>query len=205
MRTIAKTSPPSDIEPQFVSGLHFALGNMAESVADRVSSAIAEQIQTRKVNMEVIRQIVTSAMPSTLESEFVRELLDDKEDSRKRRAMLVHVLSAADVRGINANVAMMQDVAPATVEDDELLTSQDAAKLLHVSRTHMNMLIDTGKLGAVSITDGGHRRIARSVVLAHKKRAKARQVLGLAEMVGTSARLGLYAGEIANTPRRAKG
>ncbi len=205
MRTIAKTSPPSDIEPQFVSGLHFALGNMAESVADRVSSAIAEQIQTRKVNMEVIRQIVTSAMPSTLESEFVRELLDDKEDSRKRRAMLVHVLSAADVRGINANVAMMQDVAPATVEDDELLTSQDAAKLLHVSRTHMNMLIDTGKLGAVSITDGGHRRIARSVVLAYKKRAKARQVLGLAEMVGTSARLGLYAGEIANTPRRAKG
>ena len=205
MRTIAKTSPPSDIEPQFVSGLHFALGNMAESVADRVSSAIAEQIQTRKVNMEVIRQIVTSAMPSTLESEFVRELLDDKEDSRKRRAMLVHVLSAADVRGINANVAMMQDVAPTTVEDDELLTSQDAAKLLHVSRTHMNMLIDTGKLGAVSITDGGHRRIARSVVLAYKKRAKARQVLGLAEMVGTSARLGLYAGEIANTPRRAKG
>ena len=205
MRTIAKTSPPSDIEPQFVSGLHFALGNMAESVADRVSSAIAEQIQTRKVNMEVSRQIVTSAMPSTLESEFVRELLDDKEDSRKRRAMLVHVLSAADVRGINANVAMMQDVAPATVEDDELLTSQDAAKLLHVSRTHMNMLIDTGKLGAVSITDGGHRRIARSVVLAYKKRAKARQVLGLAEMVGTSARLGLYAGEIANTPRRAKG
>lgn len=51
---------------------------------------------------------------------------------------------------------------------DDLIGTEDAAKLLGVSRPYVAMLIDQGQIQGATKTVGGHRRIARAAVLAWK-------------------------------------
>jgi excisionase family DNA binding protein len=81
--------------------------------------------------------------------------------------------------------------AAAAPGEDEVVTSEEAAQLLHVSRTHVNSLVEAGKLGPVSLTEGGHRRISKAAVLHYKAGSKQRQARGLATMTEASQRLGL--------------
>jgi excisionase family DNA binding protein len=78
--------------------------------------------------------------------------------------------------------------------DEPFLSLEEAAQLLHVSRTHINKLIDIGKLGEIQ-TEGPHRRIAKSAVVTYKAESKARQAAGMATMVDATQRLGLYDAE----------
>jgi excisionase family DNA binding protein len=78
--------------------------------------------------------------------------------------------------------------------DEPFLSLEEAAQLLHVSRTHINKLIDTGTLGNVE-TEGLHRRIKKSAVLTYKAESKARQAAGMASLVDATQRLGLYDAE----------
>lgn len=80
------------------------------------------------------------------------------------------------------------------------LTSEDAAKLLHVSRSHLNKLVDEGKLDGVRRTQGGHRRIQRAAVLAYREKTKIMQKKGLSRMVEASERMGLYDTELEELP-----
>ncbi|MFM0179043.1 excisionase family DNA-binding protein [Paraburkholderia aspalathi] len=89
-------------------------------------------------------------------------------------------------------------VAPKS--EDEELTSEEAARLLHVSRTHLNTLVDEGKLGVVRHTQSGHRRIQRTAVLAHKEKIKTMQKKGLDRTVDASERMGLYDNELEGLP-----
>ena len=50
---------------------------------------------------------------------------------------------------------------------EELLTTAEAAALLEMSRPHVAMLADIGKLGEVRRTEGGHRRLRASAVHAY--------------------------------------
>ena len=88
--------------------------------------------------------------------------------------------------------------------DEEVVTSEEAAKLLHVSRTHINKLVEKGELGEVRKTEGGHRRILRSAVMAYKEKSKAGQFKGLEQMMAASAALGHYDDEMNNVPLRRK-
>ncbi|MBK5148594.1 helix-turn-helix domain-containing protein [Burkholderia sp. R-69608] len=76
---------------------------------------------------------------------------------------------------------------------------------LHVSRTHLNALVDEGKLGEIRHTEGGHRRIPRAAVLAYKNKTRLAQREGLAGMTEASKRLGLYEAEVEGLPVRRKG
>jgi excisionase family DNA binding protein len=78
--------------------------------------------------------------------------------------------------------------------DEPFLSLEEAAQLLHVSRTHINKLIDTGKLEDVQ-TEGPQRRIEKSAVLTYKAERKARQAAGMATLVDAPQRLGLYDAE----------
>lgn len=93
---------------------------------------------------------------------------------------------------------------PAPAADDEVVTSEEAAKLLHVSRTHVNKLVEKGELGEVRKTEGGHRRILRSAVMSYKEKSKASQLKGLEQMMAASAALGHYDDEMNNVPLRRK-
>lgn len=53
-------------------------------------------------------------------------------------------------------------------EGDLLLTTAEAAAQLGMSRPHVSMLCDQGKLGEVIRSAGGHRRILQSAVDAYK-------------------------------------
>jgi excisionase family DNA binding protein len=89
--------------------------------------------------------------------------------------------------------------------DRDAMTISDAAKLLHVSRTYLNALIDEGRLDRVSYSQGGHRRIQRAAVLAYKEQSKITQKRGLKRMVDASQRMRLYDRELKELPVRRKG
>lgn len=69
-----------------------------------------------------------------------------------------------------------------------------------LSRTHVNSLADSGALGVVRRTGGGHRRISKAALLRYKALSKERQSKGLDAMVAASQKLGLYDAEVESLP-----
>ncbi len=86
----------------------------------------------------------------------LHELLDgqDEQARRARLEMQMHLVR------VSAGVLPTSGLA----DDDEELSTQEAAELMGCSRPYVVMLIDSGKLAGGSKTEGGHRRIRRSSV-----------------------------------------
>lgn len=76
------------------------------------------------------------------------------------------------------------------IEDDEAVTTQEAADLLNVSRPHLVKLLDTGKIPSLPKV-GRHRRVARASVLKYKRARDAQRESALAELAALSQHLGL--------------
>ncbi|MGF6505889.1 excisionase family DNA-binding protein [Paraburkholderia sp. 32] len=87
-------------------------------------------------------------------------------------------------------------------EKSEELTIEEAARLLFVSRTHLNKLLDDGKLSGVRTTEDGQRRIPRTTVVAYREQMRAAQKEGLNRMVESTDRMGLYDAELEGLPER---
>jgi excisionase family DNA binding protein len=142
---------------------------------------------------------------------LVEEFFDSSSAARRRRAVLSHLLSTAELASLDEPVMPAATVQSSHGRANRLtsevgeLTSEEAAKLLHVSRTHLNTLVDEGALGDVRITQGGHRRIPRAAVLAYKEKSTLAQRRGLDKMTEASQRMGLYDGELEGLPVRKKG
>lgn len=58
---------------------------------------------------------------------------------------------------------------PKSADGDEFLTTAQAAGQLGMSRPYVSMLCNQGKLGEVSRSEGGHRRIRQSAVDAYRR------------------------------------
>jgi len=76
------------------------------------------------------------------------------------------------------------------IEDDEVMTTQEAADLLNVSRPHLVKLLETGKIPQLPKV-GRHRRVARVAVLKYKRTRDAQRESALKEMSDLSQRHGL--------------
>jgi excisionase family DNA binding protein len=61
---------------------------------------------------------------------------------------------------------------------DKMLTTEQAATLMHCSRPYVAMLVDNKKLAGATITEGGHRRVPESSVRAWIK-SKEEQAAGV--------------------------
>ncbi|WP_345796553.1 helix-turn-helix domain-containing protein [Castellaniella sp. MT123] len=102
--------------------------------------------------------------------------------SKKARDAITHDL--AEVLG-HTNVQLITDkgtvdhhLTPAVGEADSVLTTEEAAQLVNVSRPYMVKLIDTGVI-ALHQKVGNQRRVLRSVVLQWQSKERARQAQAL--------------------------
>ena len=73
------------------------------------------------------------------------------------------------------------------VEDDEAMTTQEAADLLNVSRPHLVKLLETGQIRQLPKV-GRHRRVARVAVLKYKRTRDALRESALKELAAFSQR-----------------
>lgn len=195
MNTFARTAPAPSLDSQGLKELRFVLGDLTAGLASKLTSLVRTQLADKKVSAKTVEKVVAANVPGLLEEAFITGLLMNKA-AAEHRAVLLHVLSTVQVQslGLPGDVLPLGSTSSAgaheALEDDEL-TSEEAAKLLHVSRSHLNTLADSGALGEIRRTAGNHRRISRTALLDYKARSKERQAKGL------------YDDELAGVPRRA--
>ncbi len=73
------------------------------------------------------------------------------------------------------------------IEDDEAMTTQEAADLLNVSRPHLVKLLDMGQIPHLPKV-GRHRRVARTAVLRYKRTRDVQREAALKELASLSQR-----------------
>lgn len=199
MSPAARSHRPS----AFHDELHIALQGVADSMTTQITDRLTKKL--KGYSAKELKAIMAPVVSGSLEAEFKRELLRTAPDSRKRRALLAHVLTQVDALDALGEIVQSQPVVQQTAtSDSDWLTSQEASRVLHVSRTHMNTLLDGGALGEIHRTAGGHRRVSKAAVLAYKEQSKQRQAAALNAMAEASQRLGLYSGELEGVARNGR-
>jgi excisionase family DNA binding protein len=205
MSALARTPTPAPADEQLLKGLHFALNGFAKDFAAQFLALVEEQFAAGKASRKAVEKVVAAQVPALLEQGFITSFLADDASVRQHRAVLAHLLSAAELQAtVGAGLtALPGAIAASSADEDDELTSEAAAKLLRVSRTHLNALADSGVFGVVRRTDGGHRRITKAALLKYKAKSQQRQAKGLDAMMAASQKLGLYDDELAGLPVRA--
>lgn len=201
MTALARISTPNDSGEQISALLATALSGVAAALSDGLSKLIRAEMK-KHIGAAAINSAVKGALPRLLERSFQVSLLAAATETHKNRIAMLHLLTTAEFQNLSENFIVN---APAVSINDatESLTTEEAAKLLSVSRTHVISLVQSQTLTA-SRTSGGHRRISKAAVLAYKAEMKTRQSRGLDAMMAASADTGLYKAELEGIPRRAK-
>lgn len=96
---------------------------------------------------------------------LVAKALDRSLSARTAEGKALRMALIAKLANAEADEGAVSEARPAVA--DGLLTTAQAASKLEVSRPHVSMLCDQGKLGEVVMTEGGHRRIRASAVQAY--------------------------------------
>lgn len=204
MPAIAHMPDTHAIDTELTKLLHAAVHGLAKTLGNQVNAVIVQQLK-RHASTTAIEEKVAAAMPELIEQAFIVDLLQNEESARRSRALLMHLLTSAELQCFEGS-ALKQPVSALSVdiEAEDELTTEAAAKLLQVSRTRLVTLVASGQLGKVRRTAGGHRRISKAAVLRYKSASKERQAKGLGAMVEASERLGLYDQELDGVRDRAK-
>jgi excisionase family DNA binding protein len=176
--------------------LQLALDSFARALAKKVLALISPSLPDQATCIK-IRQSLDEQFAGLLEAEFANDLLRDlAKTSVEKRTLLTHLLTEANVKALTIEGLPKENVVDLDVESAaEFLTSEEAAKMLRLSRTHVNALIDAGKLGDILKTEGGHRRVTRGAVLDYLEARKVTQRKGIEQMMEESAKMGLYKDE----------
>jgi excisionase family DNA binding protein len=85
------------------------------------------------------------------------------------------------------------------------VSTEEAAKLLHVSLKFVDQLVEAGELVGAYQAQDGQRRIPRAIVSAFKEKLKASRKKGLDKMIEASERMGLYDAEVEDLRIQRKG
>ncbi|MSQ59303.1 MAG: helix-turn-helix domain-containing protein [Betaproteobacteria bacterium] len=117
--------------------------------------------------------VIRRARPGKTSSEVLTDLVEPLTGAIERTAELL--LAGKHVR---------------VIEDDDSITTQEAADLLNISRPSLVKLLETGKIPQLPKA-GRHRRIARSAVLKYKRKRDAERESALKALAAVSQRHGL--------------
>jgi excisionase family DNA binding protein len=173
------------------------IGLAVEGLLATLSPGLVKAVRGKVENKEtraVVTKTLQAALPSLLENSLREELTQIRS-----RVALLHLLAHSELELMPSKIAGLSNVEE-TIDD---LTSEAAAKMLGVSRTHLNSLVEKGELSA-SRTQGGHRRFAEAEIAKYKVQMKQRQSEGLDKMLESSTMLGLYDDELEGIPTRGK-
>ncbi len=112
----------------------------------------------------------------------------------------VEVALPASLRTVlrRAAVALARDRAVSIVAQDRLLTTQEAADLLNVSRPYLIRLLEEGKIPHSMV--GTHRRVRFDELLAFKREWDAERMAALNRLTQINQDLGLYERELRDAP-----
>jgi excisionase family DNA binding protein len=100
-------------------------------------------------------------------------------------------IQAKDGAGITASKAAVR-AAILEANEPEYVTTEEAARILNVSRPYVAKLVDTGDLPGIT-TQGGHRRIPYDDLMRYADEMKRIQQEGLRELIAIGEEAGLYA------------
>ena len=114
--------------------------------------------------------VIRRATPGKTSPEALTDLVDSLTGVIERTAELL--LAGKHVR---------------VIEDDETMTTQEAADLLNVSRPYLVKLLETGQIPQLPKV-GRHRRVARAAVLKYKRTRDALRKSALKELAAFSQR-----------------
>lgn len=112
---------------------------------------------------QLLTQELCSKLAEVAAFGLTTALTDESVAGTRLRMQLVTALAA-----IEATTGSNRE-RPHSDDGDALLTTAEAAAQLGMSRPYVSMLCDQGKLGEVSRSEGGHRRIRQSAVDEYKK------------------------------------
>lgn len=179
---------------RYLPALADPLNPIAEQVGKEVAAEV-KSITTRHVvkgDKKPHSVVVVDLEAAELEAHITvlvakaldRSLNAPTAEGKALRMALIAKLANVEIGG----VAVADAVTPAA---DTLLTTAQAAAKLEVSRPHVSMLCDQGKLGEVVMTDGGHRRIRASAVEAYLY-ARTKQLEGATSPREAAIDAGLY-------------
>lgn len=136
---------------------------------------------------------------------LVAKALDRSLSARTAEGKAIRMALIARLANAEAGEGAVPEAKPAAT--DGLLTTAQAAAKLEVSRPHVSMLCDQGKLGEVVMTEGGHRRIRISAVQAYLE-VRTRQLDGAKSPREAGVEAGLYdvpEGHFTNVVRESAG
>ena len=114
--------------------------------------------------------VIHRSTPGKTSREALTDLVDSLTGAIERTAELL--LAGKHVR---------------VIEDDETMTTQEAADLLNVSRPYLVKLLETGLIPQLPKA-GRHRRVARAAVLKYKRTRDARRESALKALAAISQR-----------------
>jgi len=116
-------------------------------------------------------------------------------DSAGARAALMLLVSASNVS------TKIFDAARPPLGEDRMLSTEDVAKILNMSRPYVAKLADSGKLGDVQRTEGGQRRISAAAAENYRKERQIQSRKSLDELAAISQDLGLYSTPGKSSPK----
>lgn len=88
------------------------------------------------------------------------------------------------------------DAVRPAVPGDRMLSSDEVAKILNVSRPYVGTLADSGRLGVVARAEDGRRRIPAAAVEAYRTEQMTRSRNALDELAAISQAAGLYNSDV---------
>jgi excisionase family DNA binding protein len=151
---------------------------LAEEILERLVAVIERQnFENEDLRLALSTQIKL-AFPELIRDTLLVHFYGGNRRVQENRARFIHLLSAAKLEsmGCAAVENAFSDTSSTTNSDpDSDLTSTEAAKLLHVSKGQIKLLAESGQLGELRRTFGGHRRISMNGVLNYLKSSKARR------------------------------